>query len=116
IIDSDVVRGASRANWGPLLAAGIAIYEYQPTMFHCKVLVADDLLVSVGSTNFDNRSFALNDEANLNVLDADFAKQQVQVFENDLKHARRITLEAWAQRPWTQKLAERTASLIGSQL
>jgi len=114
--DSETVRSASRAEWGRLLAAGVEIFEYQPTMFHCKVLVADDLLVSVGSTNFDNRSFALNDEANLNVLDAGFAKQQVQVFEDDLKHARRITLEAWARRPWTQKLAERTASLIGSQL
>jgi len=114
--DSETVRSASRAQWGRLLAAGVEIFEYQPTMFHCKVLVADDLLVSVGSTNFDNRSFALNDEANLNVIDADFAKLQVKVFEDDLKHAKRITLQAWAQRPWTQKLAERTASLIGSQL
>jgi cardiolipin synthase len=114
--DSETVRSASRAEWGRLLSAGVEIFEYQPTMFHCKVLVADDLLVSVGSTNFDNRSFALNDEANLNVLDADFAKQQVQVFEEDLKHSRRMTMQAWATRPWTQKLAERTASLIGSQL
>jgi len=114
--DSETVRSASRAEWGRLLAAGVEIFEYQPTMFHCKVLVADDLLVSVGSTNFDNRSFALNDEANLNVLDADFAKQQVKVFEEDLKHSHRMTLAAWAQRPWTQKLAEQTASLIGSQL
>ncbi len=114
--DSETVRSASRAEWGRLLAAGVEIFEYQPTMFHCKVLIADDLLVSVGSTNFDNRSFALNDEANLNVIDADFAKQQAKVFEDDLKHSQRITMAAWAQRPWTQKLAERTASLIGSQL
>ena len=114
--DSETVRSASRAEWGRLLAAGVEIFEYQPTMFHCKVLVADDLLVSVGSTNFDNRSFALNDEANLNVIDGEFARQQVKVFEDDLKHAHRITMAAWAQRPWTQKLAERTASLIGSQL
>ncbi len=68
-IDTEVVRKASRARWGDLLQAGAEIYEYQPTMFHCKVMVVDSLLVSVGSTNFDNRSFRLNDEANLNVFD-----------------------------------------------
>ena len=72
-IDTEVVRKASRANWGELLAAGAEIHEFQPTMFHCKMLIVDQLMVSVGSTNFDNRSFRLNDEANLNVYDADFA-------------------------------------------
>ena len=67
--DAETVRRASRALWGDLLAAGAEVYEYQPTMFHAKVLVADDLLVSVGSTNFDDRSFRLNDEASLNILD-----------------------------------------------
>ena len=56
-IDSEVTRAASRRRWAPLLEAGISIYEFQPTMFHCKVMVIDDLWVSVGSTNFDNRSF-----------------------------------------------------------
>ncbi len=115
-IDSETVRKASRALWGPLLAAGIEIAEYQPTMFHCKVLVADGLLVSVGSTNFDNRSFSLNDEANLNVLDAEFARQQIAVFEEDMKHARRITLQDWQRRPWRERALERLASVIGSQL
>jgi cardiolipin synthase len=115
-IDSATVRSASRALWGELLAAGIEIAEYQPTMFHCKVLIADGMLVSVGSTNFDNRSFALNDEANLNVLDAAFAQQQTQVFEEDMKRAKRITLADWERRPWRERLAERTASLLESQL
>lgn len=115
-IDSETVRKASRALWGPLLAAGVEIWEYQPTMFHCKVLVADGLLVSVGSTNFDNRSFRLNDEANLNVLDAGFAQQQTAVFEADLKRARRITLQTWNERPLREKALERAASLLGSQL
>jgi cardiolipin synthase A/B len=115
-IDSETVRKASRALWGPLLAAGVEIWEYQPTMFHCKVLVADGLLVSVGSTNFDNRSFSLNDEANLNVLDAAFAQQQTAVFEADLKRSRRITLQAWTARPWRERALERLASLLGSQL
>jgi cardiolipin synthase len=68
-IDAEVVRRASRARWGPLLKAGVRIHEYQPTMFHCKVMIVDDQWVSVGSTNFDDRSFRLNDETNLNVLD-----------------------------------------------
>ena len=69
-IDSEVVRRASRARWGELLEAGVPIAEYQPTMFHVKSMVVDELLVSVGSTNFDNRSFRINDEANLNVFDS----------------------------------------------
>ena len=101
---------------GPLLEAGVTIAEYQPTMFHCKVLVVDALMVSVGSTNFDNRSFSLNDEANLNVLDEDFARRQIEVFDQDLKQARPISLQAWRQRPWREKLLEHAASLFGAQL
>ena len=116
IIDTDVVRRASRATWGPLLAAGAQIHEYQPTMYHCKVMIVDGLLVSVGSTNFDVRSFRLNDEANLNVYDAEFASRQVAVFEQDLAKSRRVTLEEWEGRPWHEKLTERAASLLSAQL
>ena len=115
-IDSETVRSASRATWGPLLQAGATIAEYQPTMYHCKVMIVDGLLVSVGSTNFDNRSFRLNDEATLNVLDADFARQQTAVFEHDLGLARAISFAEWRDRPWREKAAERLASLVGSQL
>ncbi len=115
-IDSEIVRRASRARWGELLEAGIVIAEYQPTMYHCKVLIVDELLVSVGSTNFDNRSFRINDEANLNVLDAGFARRQIEIFEADMARARPVTLEAWQQRPWQEKLAEHAASLLGGQL
>src|SRR5690606_24715080 len=94
-IDAEVVRRASRASWGPLLEAGVRIYEYGPTMFHCKVMIVDRQWVSVGSTNFDNRSFKLNDEANLNVLDAGFAAEQAAVFDADRELSREITLEAW---------------------
>ncbi|HEY9239877.1 MAG TPA: phospholipase D-like domain-containing protein [Burkholderiaceae bacterium] len=115
-IDAAVVRRASRALWGPLLMAGATIAEYQPTMFHCKVLVVDGLFVSVGSTNFDNRSFRLNDEANLNILDAAFAAEQTRIFEADLARSRVITFVAWLNRPWRERLVERLASLIDSQL
>jgi cardiolipin synthase len=115
-IDARVVRKASRARWGALLRAGVAIYEYVPTMYHCKVMIVDDLWVSVGSTNFDNRSFRLNDEANLNVFDAAFARAQVAHFEADRDQARRVTLQAWENRPWTEKVAEHAAALFRSQL
>ena len=114
--DAETVRSASKATWGRLLAAGAEIHEYQPTMYHCKVMIVDELLVSTGSTNFDNRSFRLNDEANLNIYDARFAKEQVAVFDADLARSRRITLAEWESRPLTERLAERAASLIGSQL
>ena len=115
-IDSDAVRGASRASWGPLLQAGAVIAEYAPTMYHCKVMIVDGLLVSVGSTNFDNRSFRLNDEATLNVLDVDFAAAQTAVFEADLALSHRVSHAEWARRPLRERLHERLASLIGSQL
>ncbi|MEX0880171.1 MAG: phospholipase D-like domain-containing protein, partial [Thermoanaerobaculia bacterium] len=74
-IDVELTRKASRSRWSALLEAGVEIWEYQPTMYHCKVLIVDGMWVSVGSTNFDNRSFRLNDEANLNVLDHEFAER-----------------------------------------
>jgi len=114
--DSSLVRRASRALWGRMLAAGAEIYEYQPTMYHCKVLVVDGLWTSVGSTNFDNRSFRLNDEANLNVYDRDFARRQRADFESDLKRSRRITYEEWMNRPWTEKAWEHFVALFGAQL
>ena len=115
-IDTELVRKASKHRWGPLLAAGVEIHEYQPTMFHVKVMVVDEYLVSVGSTNFDDRSFHLNDEANLNIYDKAFANEQVAVFEADLAHAKRITYEAWKRRPLLEKLAERVVSVARSQL
>ncbi|MGH7579120.1 MAG: phospholipase D-like domain-containing protein [Gemmatimonadales bacterium] len=115
-IDAKVVRRASRSLWGPLLEAGVAIYEYQPTMYHVKVVVVDEVWTSVGSTNFDNRSFRLNDEANLNVLDAEFAAGQARVFEEDKARARRVTLEEWRRRPWRERVVERLAGLVRLQL
>jgi cardiolipin synthase len=115
-IDSDLVRLASRERWGKLLEAGVQIAEYQPTMYHVKALIVDALMVSVGSTNFDNRSFSINDEANLNVLDPDFARAQVEIFDQDWERARPMTLAAWKDRSWTEKLSGEFASLFGSQL
>jgi cardiolipin synthase A/B len=114
--DRAILRRASRFEWGPLLRAGVEIYEYQPTMFHCKVLIVDNLLTSVGSTNFDPRSFRLNDEANLNVYDRPFAEAQARVFERDIAKSRRVTLAEWQARPWHEKVMEHAARLLAPQL
>jgi cardiolipin synthase len=114
--DTELVGAASRASWGALLEAGAELYEYQPTMYHCKVMIADSLLVSVGSTNFDNRSFRLNDEANLNIYDADFAAEQTRIFVEDLSRSRRVTLQEWQNRPLWDKVKERAAALASPQL
>ncbi len=114
--DSETVRSASRARWGELLEAGAEMYEYQPTMYHCKVMIVDDVWVSVGSTNFDSRSFRLNDEANLNIYDHAFAQRQIDTFENDLTKSRKFTYEEWRKRPWTEKVLEHVFALLRSQM
>jgi cardiolipin synthase len=114
--DTEPARRASRARWGDLLRAGAEIHEYQPTMYHCKVMVVDDVWVSVGSTNFDSRSFRLNDEANLNIYDHAFAQRQIDIFEGDLKKAHQITYAAWRNRPFAEKLLEHAMALLRSQL
>jgi cardiolipin synthase len=116
VTDSPAARRASRSTWGDLLRAGVEIHEYQPTFFHCKVMIVDRLWVSVGSTNFDTRSFSTNDEANLNVYDREFAAAQARIFEDDLKRSRRIALDQWQERPWTEKLWEHSLGLLSSQL
>lgn len=115
-IDFPIVRRASRALWGPLLAAGVKIYEYQPTMYHVKILVVDALWVSVGSTNLDYRSFRYNDEANLNVYDPAFAAEQAAVLDEDRAQAREITYAEWKRRPATAKIIDRLAALLRWQL
>jgi cardiolipin synthase A/B len=115
-IDTKITRRASRSQWGPLLKAGAVIYEYQPTMYHCKVMVIDDRWVSVGSTNFDNRSFRLNDEANLNVIDDEFAYDQARAFETDKQMSREVSLTDWRRRPWREKVIEKLAGLLRSQV
>lgn len=115
-VDSRTVRWASRARWGALLEAGVEIYEFQPTMYHRKGLIIDERFVSVGSTNFDPRSFGLNDEANLNVYDVAFAEQQAASFEADLRRSRPVTYEAWRRRPMLAKVREAMASWLGPLL
>jgi cardiolipin synthase len=115
-IDSEAVRIASKSAWGDLLSAGVEIHIYQPTMLHTKMLIIDHELVSVGSTNFDIRSFRLNDEASLNVYDREFAERMTKVFEVDLESSVRYTHEMWLKRPLREKLVEKVVLPIKSQL
>jgi cardiolipin synthase len=115
-IDSETVRIATKRAWGPLLESGVEIHEYDPTMLHCKMLIFDHYMVSVGSTNFDMRSFELNDEASLNVYDAGFAQQMTEVFETDLKASTPYDYEQWRQRTWLERMAEIVVIPIRSQL
>ena len=115
-LDSETVRLSAKGGWGPLLAQGVEIHEYEPTMLHCKVMIIDGEMVSVGSTNFDLRSFQLNDEASLNVYNREFAAQMTKVFEDDLAQTTAYSYQLWLDRSWAQKLSEIVLLPIKSQL
>ena len=114
--DTPIVRYASRGRWGPLLRAGVKIYEYQPAMYHCKIMIMDDVWVSVGSANFDNRSFRLNDEANLNVFSEKFAAEQMRIFEEDKKQSRQVTYDDWQNRSLWNRIMETLLAPFRAQL
>jgi len=114
--DARVGRWAAHALYGDLLNAGVEIYEYQPTMIHCKVLVVDGMWTSVGSANFDDRSFRLNDEANLNVFSSELAAEQIRYIEADMVSSKRMVLHRWARRSSTRRIYENLALLVRSQL
>ena len=97
---------AGRALYEKLLAGGVKIYEYQPTMMHAKTIVVDGLWSAIGSMNFDNRSIAFNNESQILALDAGIGQQMDQIFLNDLQYAKEIKLEEFKKRPWTGKVLE----------
>ena len=103
--DHGMTRNSGRALYGDLLRAGAEIYEYQPAMIHAKIMIVDELWSVVGSTNFDNRSFGINDEVNLAARSLELATRLIQDFENDLQQSRRITYDEWKLRPiWERVL------------
>jgi cardiolipin synthase A/B len=108
-------RTSSRRLYGDLLKAGVKIYEYQPSMIHAKVMVIDGLWSVVGSTNFDNRSFGLNDEVNLAGCDTGLAGSLKELFKLDLAQSREISYQEWASRPWHEKLREWSGWLLERQ-
>jgi cardiolipin synthase len=114
--DVPVVRNGSRYFWGDLLRAGVRIHEYQPTMYHPKLLIVDDRWATIGSANLDERSLRLNDEANLNIYGNEFAAEQIVIFQDDLKRSRQISLAEWESRPLSQKFKDWIASWLRAQL
>jgi len=116
LTDVPLTRKSSRHFWGSLLKAGVRIFEFQPTMYHPKLLIVDDVWASFGSANLDERSLRLNDEATLNIYGEDFAKTQIDLFDQDLKRSRQISLEEWQARPLSEKITDWFASWLRSQL
>jgi len=110
--DQHLTRRSSRHLYGPLLRAGAEIHEYQPAMMHVKTLVIDELWSVVGSTNFDNRSFGLNDEVNLAACDAALAERLLEDFARDLQDSRPVTYRDWLRR----SLFERGRGWLGTLL
>jgi cardiolipin synthase A/B len=105
-IDSPNVRLASRFHYGELLDGGVQIYEYLPTMLHCKVMVVDGLWASIGSINFVNRSFKKNAEVSVSVYDRDFAREVEKAFESDLTSSEVFTKEKWKKRGLLARFGE----------
>ncbi len=113
--DHALTRSSSRRLFGKLLEAGAKVYEYQPSMIHVKLLIVDGLWSVVGSTNFDNRSFGLNDEVNLAVLDQGTAERLRLDFATDTANSCELTLAKWRKRPILEKLTERVGSVLERQ-
>lgn len=114
--DARIVRKASRHLWGDLLGSGVKISEYQPTFFHCKLVVVDDVWSSIGSTNIDDRALRLNDEANVNLFDKRFASTQMALFDKDVAASKPYTLSDWQKRSANEKFSDWLSSLARSQI
>jgi cardiolipin synthase len=105
-IDNQLVRQASRSEYGRLLLSGVRIYEYEPAYLHAKTMTIDGIWSTVGSSNLDHRSFGLSDEISLVMYDSEVARELEAIFQEDLAHSRRITYEAWADRSLISRFFE----------
>jgi cardiolipin synthase A/B len=113
--DSKVGRAAARSRWGELIAAGAEFHLYQPAMYHAKSMLVDDVLLTIGSANFDNRSFSINDEVTLSVIDKKTAAENLRIFEDDVKHSKPLTREEFESRPFYVKIFDYLAGTLRSQ-
>jgi cardiolipin synthase A/B len=114
--DVPIVRQASRLHYDLLLRRGIRIFEFQPTMMHAKTMVVDGIWTTIGSSNFDDRSFRLNDEVNVNVYDEAIAQQVEQMFMDDMARSVEITGRKWLRRPMFDRMKEAFAGVFKRQL
>ena len=115
-VDKEVARQAGHRSYGKLLEAGVRIYEYDKTMLHAKVLLADDCWANVGSGNFDSRSFDLDLEINVAIFDRGLVKELETHFREDLDASRQIDLEIWRNRPLQKRLGELATELTRQSL
>lgn len=115
-LDVQLAYTVSRSHYGPLLHGGVKIYEYKASLIHAKTMVIDDVWATIGSTNFDNRSFALNQELNLTVYDTGLAHRLEEIFQQDLKYSQQVTYEAWQSRGVLTRFFEIFAFPIKEQL
>ncbi len=114
--DSPFVRRAGCRLYASLLESGVRLYEFEPTLLHQKIVIIDDIWSHVGSTNFDSRSLALNEEVGVGVRDATLARELKKAFKNDLQRSREITREQWRRRPWRSKAFDWLAYQLHDQL
>src|SRR4029453_2010821 len=103
----------SRSGFGRLLKGGVLIYEYKPALLHAKTMVIDGIWATVGSTNLDHRSFALNEELNVVVYDRGVARRLEDVFEQDLANSRQVTYGDWRQRGLARRFLELLSVPLG---
>jgi cardiolipin synthase len=116
INDSRFGRAASRSRWGKLLEAGVKMHQYLPAMYHCKVMIVDDVFSTVGSVNFDNRSFAINDEIAVTIIDEVATRDLLKSFNDDLKRSKPLTFDEFTSRPWYIKATDHVCGMFRSQL
>jgi cardiolipin synthase A/B len=115
-IDSQITYTVSRSHYGPLLLGGVHIYEYKASLLHAKTIVVDAVWSTIGSTNFDNRSFALNQEINLTIYNREVAQRLERIFADDLKYSEPISYEQWQSRSLFERVMEIFAFPIKEQL
>src|SRR5262245_31363713 len=115
-IDHQIVRQASRAEWGDLLRAGVRIYEYRPALLHAKTIVIDGVWSTVGSTNLDNRSFALNEELNVVTYNRGVARRLEEAFKEDVARSQEVTYDQWKRRGIKARLFEWLVAPLAGQL
>ncbi|HEX2059400.1 MAG TPA: cardiolipin synthase [Thermoanaerobaculia bacterium] len=114
--DSAIVQHASHHHFGTLLKRGVKIYEYDRTLLHQKVIVVDGVWSCVGSTNFDERSFELNDEVSIGVLDPNVAARLRAAFADDLRYAKQRHFEEWQNRSLWHKAVDGVSYLGRAQM
>ena len=114
--DTLVTRYNSVRLYGALLDAGVELYEYNRTMMHHKIMMIDGLWSTVGTANFDNRSFSHNEESNVSVLNEAVTRELTESYERDLAVSERVTKEAWKHRGLPHRTVEALASFVQDQV